>query len=70
MLTLPTLPTYQPTELDIRIAKELDRAHRERAAAKAKGYWPVVQGCDRVIETLRRLGSDSPYTKGRGNGGR
>ena len=57
MLTLPTLPTYQPTELDIRIAKELDRAHRERAAAKAKGFWPVVQGCDRVIEVLKRLQS-------------
>ena len=55
MLTLPTLPTYQPTELDIRIEKELDRAHRERAAAKAKGFWPVVQGCDRVIEVLKRL---------------
>jgi len=55
MLTLPTLPTYTPTALDERIDRELRRAAAERKAAKALGYWPTVQACDRVIEVLRRL---------------
>lgn len=55
MLTLPPLPPYTPTALDERIDRELRRAASERKAAKAKGYWPTVQACDRVIEVLKRL---------------
>ncbi len=63
MLTLPPLPPYTPTALDERIDRELRRAVTERKAAKALGYWPTVQGCDRVIETLRRLQVTAPTQK-------
>lgn len=55
MTTLPALPPYTPTALDERIDRELRRAVTERKAAKALGYWPTVQACDRVIEVLKRL---------------
>lgn len=60
MTTLPQLPSYLPTALDLRVSRELTRLLGERLKAKEQGYWPSVRACEMAIESLRRVQMNHP----------